>query len=201
MTTTSAKPAGPGGNQVAQAAAETIRALWAAHSAPAPGPLRLWEPEHLLDSCGDAVRSLPSSPKGRARTLMTFSVLSAVVGYTRVLLPAHPWTLASSHAGHTAGTPVLWWVNEVTGDVVADIIRAPRTFDALLDRPTLETAVQLVEAGAVTVRAAHLRSPYSTQVLNAGRELGSSEAGYGSKVWAALETPSVVTGTKVEGVA
>lgn len=179
-------------------AAAAIEALWRHDGPPPAGPLRMWEPERVLAVCSEVHRAGPRPPRGRAATAANQRLLSAVIGYARLLHPPLEWTLAVSPDanGRKDAAPVLRWRHGNTGTTVVDVLRAPTECAPLLDAATAPLVAELSTAGADAVRVVDLVAPRRTRVMT-GRRADSRFDQHPELVWAALQPAPVRSGTGV----
>lgn len=180
-------------------AAAAIASLWRQDGPPPAGPLRIWEPERVLAVCGDVHRAGPRPLRGRAAIAGNQRLLSAVIGYARILLPPLEWALDPGTEGsfpETASAPMLRWCHESTGTTVVDVLRAPTECAPLLDAATAPLVAELTEAGADAVRVVDLVAPRRTRVMTA-RRADSRFDQHPDLVWAALQPAPVQAGTGV----
>lgn len=174
--------------------AAAINILWEQDGPPPEGPVRLWEPEHVLSACGRVQRDDINRLRGRSATAAVQRLLGTVIGFARVLHPPIGWTLETAQDAAVAmGAPVLLWRHETTGTMVGDVLRAPVQCAPLLDDAAAQTVAALATTGAAMVRVVDLRAPRRTRALTGGRADVRFDQ-RPDRIWAALN-PAAATAT------
>ncbi|MFC8502472.1 hypothetical protein ACFUC1_08935 [Pedococcus sp. NPDC057267] len=154
---------------LAQRSATVITELWAQDGPPMTGPVRMWEPERVLEVSGRVHAAWPQRPRGRFATAAVQRLLGTVIGYSRLLHPPLGWSLVPAAGNDAPSAPALLvWRNDQSGDVVADILRTPVQCAPLLDHATQQAVAQWDGAAAAT-RVVHLSAPRRTHVQMNGR--------------------------------
>lgn len=156
---------------LAHRTATAITDLWAQDGPPMTGPVRMWEPERVLEVCARVHAAWPQRPRGRFATAAVQRLLGTVIGYGRLLHPPLGWTLVpDTTTPDPTDAPLLIWRNDHTGEMVVDILRAPVQCAPLLDEAA-DLAISkwtLVPTVAAT-RVVHLSAPRRTHVHVGGR--------------------------------
>ena len=162
---------------LAQRTATTITRLWAQDGPPLTGPVRMWEPERVLEVCAQVHQSWAHRPRGRFATASVHRLLGTVIGYGRLLHPPMGWVLVSG--GSTTApqsAPVLVWKHETTHALVVDVLRTPVQCVPLLDAAA-QAALDAWSAvpGLAATRVVDLHAPRRTRTTMTRQAASSVE--------------------------
>lgn len=157
---------------LAQRTATAITVLWGQDGPPMTGPVRMREPERVLAVCGQVHRQWPRRPRGRSATAAVQRLLGTVIGYARILHPPLDWALVGGGGDptHPGCAPALVWKNDVSGQLVVDLLRAPVQCAPLLDAAAQQALTGWGATPGVTAfRVVDVQAPRRTRVLVDGR--------------------------------